>query len=103
MPHTTNGQPFAAGSQTSFEAALRASSFVSKQGLEVYRWLRDRGSYGGTMAEAEAALSIKRQSLCARFRALEQTGAIRKAEKKRSGCGVYEIATGETSAQMGLW
>lgn len=103
MGYTKSGVAFANGSETSYEAALKASAFISQQGLVVYRWLRDRHSYGGTMAEAEQGLGIKRQSLCARFRALEEAGAIRKTEKKRGGCQVYELAAASPVQQMGLW
>lgn len=92
MPYTAD-IPWAKGSQTSYEAALAARKFVSRQGLEVYRWLVWRRAYGGTQVEAALALGIARPSLCARFRGLEQAGAIRcNKTRRRDGCAVYEIA-----------
>ena len=90
MPYTA-GVPFAPGSDTSYEAALRAAPFVAEQGVKVYRWLRTRGASGGTQKEAAFALSLERPSLCARFKALEQHTAIEKTPGRRGGCAVYRV------------
>lgn len=100
MPYTRSGAPFAVGSETSFEAALKAKAFVSKQGLDVFGWLKGRGMHGGTQSEAEVALKIRRQSLCARFRGLEKAGAIRKTSRKRDGCQVYEVCASQPPEQL---
>lgn len=84
--------PFAAGSPTSYEAALAADKFISRQGLAVYKWLVSRGRFGGTQVEAMLALGISRPSLCARFRGLEQAGAIWcNKTRRRDRCAVYEV------------
>lgn len=101
MPHTATGQPYAAGSETSREAALRASAFVSEQGVRVYRWICEQGLRGGTQKEAEAALGIARPSLCARFKGLEDAEAIRKTRQKRAGCVAY-VSCGAPPVQLGL-
>lgn len=102
MPYTRHGEPFAAGSETSCDAALKARAFVSKQGLDVYHWLQGRGASGGTRKEAEDDLGMKTQSLCARLKALEDAGAIRKTSEKRDGCVVYAIC-GRVPQQVGLF
>lgn len=101
MPRT--GLPFAAGSETSYEAAIRAQQFVSAQGLLVWRWLSARGALGGTMKEAAAALGIGRPSLCARFRGLEHAGAIRKLAVKRAGCVAYSVTHRAPPQQLGMF
>ena len=101
MPQTAHGVPYAAGSETSYEAALRASEFVCEQGMRVYHWIRAQGAYGATQKEAEAALGISRPSLCGRFKALEDARAIRKTSRRRGGCGVYMVI-GPMQEQLGL-
>jgi hypothetical protein len=93
VPYTAD-IPWATGSPTSFEAALAAKKFVSRQGLEVYRWLKWRGTWGGTQREAsEQVPGLSRQSACARFKALEDVKEIRcDKHRKRNGCAVYTIA-----------
>jgi len=89
MAHTRDGIAYAGGSDTSYEAAIKARHFVSEQGMRVYHWLKDRGT--GTRKEAECELHISTQSLCARLKALEDAGAIRKTGDKRLGCVAYEV------------
>lgn len=105
MPHTSTGVPFAAGSPTSYEAAIRVAPYVGEQGLKVWRWLRSRKEYGGTQKEAAAVLSMGRPSLAARFKALKDAGWILKHEEdRRAGCAVY-FACVEPPRQQGglLW
>lgn len=102
MGYTRAGEPFANGSETSFEAALHARQFVSEQGVKVYRWLRERRDYGGTQKEAEAALAVARPSLCARFKALEDFKAIQQTSVKRDGCRVYVVTKTSPPAQLRL-
>lgn len=103
MAHTSQHVPFAAGSETSHEAAIRAQKFVNRQGLVVYRWLRKRGGFGGTQREAAEYLGITRQSLCARFKALQDAGAIVCVKSmKRSGCCAYRVV-GPVPSQPRLW
>lgn len=104
MPHTRHGEPFAAGSSTSYEAALKARAFVSEQGIKVLHWLQQRGEWGGTMKEAEHSLEIGRPSCCARFKALEDAGAIEKTSTKRAGCAVYRVVLrGTGPEQLAMW
>ena len=93
MPYTAD-IPWAKGSPTSYEAALAANKFIAKQGVDVYRWIVWRMAYGGTQKEAVIGVpGLSRQSACARFRALEQAGAIRcNKTRRRDGCAVYEVA-----------
>lgn len=86
--------PYARGSETSRDAAIRAQSFVGEQGATVYAWILEQGLHGATQKEAERALGIGRPSLCARFRALEQTSAILKTGERRGGCVVYKAMSG---------
>lgn len=103
MPQTRAGVPFALGSDTSYEAALHAAKFVSAQGIKVYTWLKAQGSQGGTRKEAESALGMKTQSLCARLKALEEAHAIAKVDgRKRDGCAVYRVI-GRQPEQLALW
>ena len=101
MPRTAHGTPYAAHSDTSYMAALQAQAFVSKQGLAVWTWLCRR-PHGGTQREAARALEIGRPSLCARFRALEEAGAITKTEARRDGCVVYRATDRERPEQLRL-
>ena len=104
MPYTRHGEPFAAQSDTSYEAALKARKFVAAQGLRVWRWLRYTCLVcGGTQKEAAEALCMGRPSLCARFKALEDAGAILKTTYRRSGCAVYIVCVRDQPTQGGLW
>ena len=102
MPYTRAGIAFAAGSDTSYEAGIRAHQFVQAQGIAVYRWVKSRGAYGSTQKEAEAALHMGRPSLCARFKALEEVQAIRKTEQRRAGCTAYVVTGQRVPVQMEL-
>jgi hypothetical protein len=84
--------PYQHGSDTSRDAALRAQAFIGQQGQDVLTWIASHGEAGATQKEASAALGIGRPSLCARFNALEQTGAIVKTTARRGGCYVYRKA-----------
>lgn len=101
MAYTRAGQPFAAPSDTSYEAAIQARAFVAEQGMAVYRWLKQQAK-GGTQKEAAAALNIGRPSVCARFKGLEDAMAIRKTSARRGKCTVYEVC-GAVPSQLGLW
>lgn len=81
--------PFQSGSDTSHAAALRAQSFVGRQGVKVLLWFEGRGERGGTQKEAAEALGIGRPSVCARVNALEQQGRLVKTTLRRGGCAVY--------------
>ena len=107
MPYTDQGLPFASSvspyamttpyqrsSDTSKAAAARAQHFVGEQGETVLIWIQARGERGATQKDAAAALGIGRPSLCARFRALEQTHAILKTAERRGGCVVYRALKG---------
>lgn len=85
--------PFQSGSDTSRDAAVRAAKFIGQQGLDVLAWFEARGPQGGTQKECAAALDIGRPSICARVRALEEAGRVRKTEARRGGCAVYEFCT----------
>lgn len=102
MAHTRDGIAYAGGSETSYEAAIRARKFVSQQGMEVFAWLKSCGPHGGTRKELEAAIGIKTPSACARLKALEDAGAIRKTTEKRDGCAAY-IVIGRVQQQMGMF
>lgn len=98
----TSGIPFAAGSETSFKAALQARQFIGRQGVQVYHYLAQCGARGATQREAAASLGIGRPSLCARFKALEQAGAIQPLPgTTRERCTVYQV-TGPMPAQLKL-
>lgn len=95
MPYALPTQaelPYAAGSDTSRDAALQARHFVGRQGLQVLVWFEQRGAEGGTQRECAEALSLGRPSVCARVRALEQHGALVKTTARRAACSVY-VAT----------
>lgn len=85
--------PYAPQSDTSRDAAVRAHRYVGPQGIKVMRWFIERGARGGTQREASEALGISRAAMCARVRALEQSGAIFKSViERRGGCSVYYLA-----------
>ena len=89
MPYT-HGLPFASQSETSREAAVRASKWVGKQGELVYAWLAGQTD-GGTQKECSAALGLVRHAVAPRFHALEQAGRIQKTPQRRGGCQCYEV------------
>lgn len=93
MPYTPDGTPWAKNSPTSYEAALAADKFISRQGLAVYRWLVSRGRFGGTHKEAVLGVpGLSRQSACGRFKALEDAKAIWcNKSRRRMRCAVYEV------------
>lgn len=81
--------PFASGSDTSRDSAVKAQKFVGRQGIEVLAWVVQRGAFGGTQKEAARELEIERASVCARVNALEKVGKLRKTTERREGCVVY--------------
>ena len=81
--------PFQSGSETSHEAAVKASKFVGRQGERVWEWFWDRPE-GATQREASEALGISRASVCARVRALELAGRLVKTVRRRNACSVYQ-------------
>ena len=83
--------PFASGSDTSEAAAVKAKSFVGRQGRDVLGFIQASGSGGVTQREASIGLEIGRPSIAARFHALERQGLIRKViGVRRDGCNAYE-------------
>lgn len=92
MPYALPAQgalPYAANSDTSRDAALKARDFVGAQGRKVLGWFEGRGTFGGTQREASAALHIERASIAARVNALEKQGQLRKTAERRDACAVY--------------
>jgi len=89
MPYTQSALPWAPGSETSHDAAIAAQAFVGRQGARVLEAIRSTGSHGMTQRECAIGLDIGRPSICARVRALEQAGSIRKTDQRRGGCVVY--------------
>lgn len=88
-PYTQDGLPWQAGSDTSHDAAVKASAFSGRQAANVYAFIRTSGSAGVTQREASDYLDIGRPSICARFRELEQAGRIVKTTARREGCACY--------------
>lgn len=86
--------PYAKGSDTSKAAAERAKDFVGPQGARVLTYVVSRGERGATQREASTALRICRQSMAARFRALEERRQIQKTDARREGCVVYTATAG---------
>lgn len=89
MPYTQAGLPYASGdSDTSHDAAVAALAFVGPQGQKVLDAIQH--SAGLTQPEISLRCGIGRASVCARVRALEQAGKVRKIDGvRRGGCAVY--------------
>ena len=88
MPYTQAGLPYAPQSETSREAAVAALAFVGPQGQKVLDAIQH--SAGLTQPEISLRCGIARASVCARVRALEQAGKVRKMDGERRGnCAVY--------------
>jgi hypothetical protein len=94
--------PFQAGSDTSHDAAVEAQAFAGTQQARYLAWLTSKGAHGGTDAEAEAELGMRRQSICARRGELMKRGAVgprgwtygdtdrpHDAHVRRGGCAVW--------------
>ena len=80
--------PWASGSETSHDAAVRARDFVGPQGAAVLAVIADSG--GLTQKEIAARGGWGRPSVCALVRALELAGDIEKVPGlRRDGCAVY--------------
>lgn len=91
MPYTASlSLPFASGSDTSRDAAVKAESFALTQEQEVFIYISACGSDGATQKEIARALGLGRPSVCARCRALEQRAWIRKTAARREGCVAYQ-------------
>ena len=95
----TIGAPYQPSSPTSIAAAVAARENVGPQKERIEDWLRVVGS--GTQDEASIALDILRSACCARFRALELEGSIRKKDDTRPSryggkCAVYVLTDGGT-------
>lgn len=95
MPYTntTPPLPFIGSSETSRDAAIKAHDFVGAQGWRVLRFIRWAGEAGATQREIAESLAIGRPSVCARVRALEQMGHVRKTTARRQACAVYQAIT----------
>jgi hypothetical protein len=74
---------------TSRDAAVAAQSFFVSQQQRVLDWFRSRGAYGGTMGECEAALLMKRQSICARVDELRKAKQLIDTTEIRNRCRVH--------------
>ena len=83
--------PFASGSDTSRDAAIRAERFVGAQGRAVYDWWLLQGEHGATQREASAAMGIERASICARVNELEKQERLTRTLDRRAGCVVYKV------------
>lgn len=82
MPYTSEGTPFAAGSDTSEAAALS----VEPKALTLARVLaaiRACGAEGATCDEVEASLDMRHQSASARVNELGKHGAIADSGMRR--------------------
>lgn len=79
--------PWQSGSDTSHDAAAAARSFSGRQRQMYLDWLRAKGPIGGTDAEAEVELAMRRSSVCARRN--ELLGVIYKTAWRRFGCAVW--------------
>lgn len=80
--------PFQGQSDTSREAAEKARHFIGRQGRAVEGFV-SRCSKGATQMEIAECMGIGRPSVCARVRALELAGRLRKTEERRGNCAVY--------------
>jgi len=74
---------------TSRDAAVQAQTFSGTQRQRVLDWFRSRGWFGGTMAECEVSLSLKRQSICARVMELRQAKQLTQTDDVRDRCRVF--------------
>lgn len=94
MPYTAQQTlPYAAGSDTSHEAAVKARDFVGPQGDAVWAYVRGWGLYGATQKEISAGTGIGRASVAARCHALWRQARLEKLDTKREGCAVYIART----------
>lgn len=91
MPYASVNRelPFASGSDTSHEAAVQAESFAANQRTRYFIWLLSKGTYGGTDAEAEVELSMRRSSVCARRNELKAKGSVFNSGVRRGGCTAW--------------
>ena len=80
--------PFAAGSETSRDAAVAIRETASTQRERYFRWLAGR-VHGSTDAEAEASIPMRRSSICARRNELMKAGRILKTDWRRGGGTVF--------------
>jgi DNA-binding MarR family transcriptional regulator len=87
--HPVPRLPFARGSDTSFDAAMKARHFVGEQGRQVLAYILGCGAAGCTQKDISEALFLGRPSVCARVNALEHAGEIRKTGARRDACAVY--------------
>lgn len=84
--------PFASSSDTSHDAAVAARTTAPDQRARYFSWLASCGVAGGTDAEAETALTMRRSSICARRNELMTDGKVVKTDARRSGCAVWRAA-----------
>jgi hypothetical protein len=93
MPYADTAQarlPYASGSETSRDAAIRALAFAETQEARYFRWLSQRDQ-GGTDAEAEREIPMKRQSVCARRNELVNRGLVINTGLRRGHCAVWMV------------
>lgn len=88
VPTVTAGEPlprapFAAGSDTSFDAAVMQERKLDGDEARIMALMAKAGEHGSTCDEAGAALGLIPQTCSARFNGLERAGLIRKTERKR--------------------
>lgn len=92
MPYVDPAQtslPYQQGSDTSYDAAVQAKQFARTQREQYAAWVRARGEFGATDAEAEQGIPMRRSSVCARRNELEKARVIQKTDRRRGGCAVY--------------
>lgn len=91
MPHiTVNAElPFQSDSDTSHDAAVAAECFAASQRSRYFVWLLGKREHGGTDAEAEHELQMRRSSVCARRNELRAKNLVSKTGRRRGGCTVW--------------
>jgi hypothetical protein len=89
VPWTQAGLPWAPHSDTSHDAAIAAEAFAGRQQVQYLTWLRSRGQRGGTDAEAEAEIPMRRSAVCARRNEAMRCGLVVKTDQRRGACAVW--------------
>lgn len=92
MPYllpATRALPFQSGSETSHDAALGARTFSGDQERRYFEWLRARGAYGATDAEAALGTGIRLSSICARRNRLVSAGLVERTDQRRARGAVW--------------
>ena len=68
---------------TSFEAAESVAELTGRWRRAVFDFIADRGSYGATSDEVEAAFAMRHQNISARIWELKNMGRIYASETRR--------------------